>query len=380
MLNLVRIAAAALVTLGHIRLLFIENYANAQDTGPVTQLAYATTSLGSEAVIVFFVLSGYFVGGGVLARLHQRRFRWFDYGSARLTRLWLVLIPTLLLTLIADRIGGTVFAASSVYATPELYAGIPADPSYGVITLIGNVAFVQDIWVPVYGSNQPLWSLAYEFWYYLLFPAAMVAVWPGQKLWMRVSGAALFVLGCAVSWGDVLLLFPCWVLGALVAGMAPRILTLLHAMPGGLRSGLRLAAFPAVLGTMIVAHEVAVPSRLSAWFVALVTAFAIALFVEDARWRPRVGRLLTPISQTARFSYSLYAIHMPIVVLLAAAIVPTPDSRWPMTSLSYLACCAVVIGISALAWAFALITEEQTDRVRRFITVRTPARQHSSTR
>ena len=36
---------------------------------------------------------------------------------------------------------------------------------------LGNAAFLQRILVPELGTNGPLWSLANEFWYYLLFPA-----------------------------------------------------------------------------------------------------------------------------------------------------------------------------------------------------------------
>jgi peptidoglycan/LPS O-acetylase OafA/YrhL len=65
-LNVFRSAAALAVVLGHVRLLFFEDYATA-DHDPVTAVLYALTSLGSEAVIVFFVMSGYWVGGSVIA-------------------------------------------------------------------------------------------------------------------------------------------------------------------------------------------------------------------------------------------------------------------------------------------------------------------------
>jgi hypothetical protein len=49
---------------------------------------------------------------------------------------------------------------------PEL--GQPIDLSG--ISFFGNIFFLQTISVPIYGSNFPLWSIANEFWYYLLFP------------------------------------------------------------------------------------------------------------------------------------------------------------------------------------------------------------------
>ena len=41
-----------------------------------------------------------------------------------------------------------------------------------------NAFFLQTIVGPTFGSNGPLWSLAYEWWYYVLFPLALGAVWP----------------------------------------------------------------------------------------------------------------------------------------------------------------------------------------------------------
>jgi peptidoglycan/LPS O-acetylase OafA/YrhL len=41
-----------------------------------------------------------------------------------------------------------------------------------------NAFFLQTIAGPTFGSNGPLWSLAYEWWYYVLFPLVLAALWP----------------------------------------------------------------------------------------------------------------------------------------------------------------------------------------------------------
>ena len=38
----------------------------------------------------------------------------------------------------------------------------------------------------VFGSNGPLWSLAFEFWYYLWFPALWL-LWRRQPSWMLAT-------------------------------------------------------------------------------------------------------------------------------------------------------------------------------------------------
>jgi peptidoglycan/LPS O-acetylase OafA/YrhL len=56
-------------------------------------------------VIVFFVLSGFLVGGSVIKAHRQGQWRWTGYLSRRLSRLWIVIVPALLLTLFWDSIG-----------------------------------------------------------------------------------------------------------------------------------------------------------------------------------------------------------------------------------------------------------------------------------
>ena len=57
---------------------------------------------GHQAVVGFFDLSGYLVGGAVLARMREPKPFLKDYYLHRFTRVYVVLIPTLLLTLFLD--------------------------------------------------------------------------------------------------------------------------------------------------------------------------------------------------------------------------------------------------------------------------------------
>lgn len=362
-LNVFRSAAALAVVLGHVRLLFFEDYATAQHD-PVTAALYALTSLGSEAVIVFFVLSGYWVGGSVVAGFRRGSFSWGRYASARLTRLWLVLVPALLLTLVLDGAGALLFASADVYANPGSYESIPAAPSYSPLTVLGNLGFVQGLHVPVLGTNSPLWSLAYEAWYYLLFPALLAAFWPGGSVRRRAVGGLLALVAVIISGPMVLSLFPAWVLGALVAAFAPRISRAIASWAAGFLAVARGLCVPLIVVIAVAAHEVALPFRLGALMLAAVTALGVAVFVTDVAWTGRSGKVLSAASWTAHSSYSLYAIHMPIVVLVAAAVVPTFDSRWTLSLAAIAGYLAVVALCCLVAHAFARLTERRTDVVR----------------
>src|SRR6185369_3580509 len=112
------------------------------------------TGLGNQAVMVFFVLSGFFVGGSILKS--GEKFNLAGYSIARLTRLWVVLIPVLLITFLADKF----VAANAPEALDGAYyalwnSGPQSAETYSssATTLLGNVFFLQTILTPVFGTN-----------------------------------------------------------------------------------------------------------------------------------------------------------------------------------------------------------------------------------
>ncbi|MDQ0734056.1 acyltransferase family protein [Arthrobacter agilis] len=365
-LNVVRAVSALLVVLGHVRLLFFEDYATAEQ-GPITAVLYALTSLGSQAVIVFFVLSGYWVGLSAMSRMKTGTFSWSSYASSRLTRLWLVLLPALVLTAVVDQIGRRLFPDSDVYIQGAKYVGIPADASYSTLTFIGNLAFVQSIHVPYFGTNGPLWSLAFEFWYYLLFPALLIAFRRSATWKARVAAVTILIAGAAISGTEVLLLFPAWLLGALVAANRNRISAMLEAMRPSQLLGARSSAVFLTVGTMIFSHETTLPLRLGAWLTAIAAALLVLVFVRDVEFRGAAGRALSTVSYTAKFSYSFYAIHMPLVVFLAALIVPLHEGRWPMDLPHMAMAAAVILAIGFASYLFGELTEQKTEATRSLI-------------
>ena len=220
-IDLLRGIAALAVVLGHTRAIMNTPWGQSEHSwlGAIWVLL---SSQHHIAVVIFFVLSGYMVGGAILGQIRDDKWSWPLYGVTRMTRLYVVLIPALLITL------GFDFAGQYLVPTADVYAGhgdngmaLLKDPLQGhaLTTFIGNVAFLQDIYVPVYGTNGSLWSLSYEFWYYLLFPCLCLAIMPGVGGGIRsrfthlllFSGMA-WLIGTKGLW----LMLP-WLAGALVA-------------------------------------------------------------------------------------------------------------------------------------------------------------------
>lgn len=175
-LDLIRGVSALLVMSGHLRIALYKDFSelyNVQNTSLIEKGFYFITGLGHEAVMVFFVLSGYFVGGSVIK--NQKTFSFQNYLIARLSRLWVPLLPILIFTTIIDYfigVSSTELLNGDYY--PILNSGPKSDYSISFLTFLSNMSFLQTIFTPVYGTNGPLWSLAYEFWYYILFPVIIL--------------------------------------------------------------------------------------------------------------------------------------------------------------------------------------------------------------
>ena len=173
----------------------------------------ASFELGHQAVLGFFVMSGYLVGGSVLASIRKGKDFLREYAIHRFARIYVVTVPALILTFIVDSFGRKFLPNTDFYDLP-LFAG-----HYSASVFIGNVLNFQEIHTPTYGTNSPLWSLACEFWYYITFPLLLAPLARNYPNWFRYGGfavgVAVFLSLASAPWfrfGFVL-----WVIGALAS-------------------------------------------------------------------------------------------------------------------------------------------------------------------
>ena len=235
-LDAIRGAAALIVLLGHTRDLFFSSLtgshgfpdlaAKSQYVRQIGPDLSSHVTIGNEAVIIFFVLSGFLVGGSAIRDVAGGTWSWKKYMLRRATRLWIVLIPALLFGVAVDFVGLHLFAGGqSIYScAPNQYL-VPCNLAQRIspAVLLGNALFLQTIFVDTAGSNNALWSLANEFWYYLAFPMCLLTMRRGQPLSRRLLYlAALPVIGLLVG-KRIFLLFLVWVLGAVVSMLPLRI-------------------------------------------------------------------------------------------------------------------------------------------------------------
>lgn len=326
--------AALLVLFHHTTTLFPDLYAALAHVSPALHGAIMFVSdRNHDAVLLFFVLSGFSVRlsvgePGLVTRADidlylYRRFK-------RILPLFVVALAlTALLGLWTGRIGEVAFAPW---------------------TLFGNLAFLQSssntrgTWFVPYGGNGPLWSLSYEMFYYLLFPAMLFALRRfglasrtmmfAVATGLTVLGLAAFVVAPSPPFA-FLALFGVWYCGADLAEQ--------HL--GGQRDKPWVIA---VLTGGAIAALVALPwvpsATVQSWCVAaaIYGVWRAGLSIAPQRRATLAAgpSLWTPLARLGFISYALYLFHYPMLTATAAMF----GQSWMVLGIT------VALAL-ALAWA-----------------------------
>ncbi|MDO8306586.1 acyltransferase family protein, partial [Herminiimonas sp.] len=170
--------AALQVVAAHLRAQLYPGLKSVPDPALWYQALAFFTGFAHQAVVIFFLLSGWLVGGSLLNRLGQPDIM-LPYAIDRITRLWIVLVPAFVLTLLLAILMDLVDPRRFDFAS---------DNPWSVAAFAGNLFGLQDMAVPRFGGNFALWSLANETWYYIVFPLLLL---PFTKASGLARGAAL---------------------------------------------------------------------------------------------------------------------------------------------------------------------------------------------
>jgi peptidoglycan/LPS O-acetylase OafA/YrhL len=363
-LDLIRGLAALVVLAGHLHLVVSgqrESVTNAGQAPGLMVHAPNATDLTHSAVVVFFVLSGYLVGGSVLRDLKRNGFSWSKYALRRLARLWTVLVPTLVLGAVIDAVSLHVFPWTRVVSMGEFSKGLQGWP--GALQFLRYLGFLQSInrlGIPQFGTDGALWSLSNEFWYYALFPLLAISL-IGTR-YPKLLRAVLAVLAIFLLWflgAGITAYFPLWLCGV-VAYLAP---AKIPARFQGLATVVLSIQFCYIVFLMR-SHEV---GALRA-DVLIALSFTSLLYAILHQVGPASVSLYSRVAHLVSFpSYSLYAIHQPMCILLAAFC----EAMFPQIFRHTTLACAI-IGALVLGYAgiFYRLFERNTERIRRFVEAR----------
>jgi peptidoglycan/LPS O-acetylase OafA/YrhL len=295
-LNISRAMAAILVLAGHLRGFFFEPYANLNpsDQNLINYLLFFITRIGHECVIVFFVLSGYLVGGNLTIDFINKQLNWKKYFTDRGIRMWTVLLPALLIGYLLD-----------LYRCTQLNDCFQVTP-FDLKNVLGNLFFLQTIQVPIFTSNVALWSLANEFWYYLIFPILLYPIAFKAHWSMKVLIITIIILLAYWFMPHIIQLFPLWLLGVGI-----RLITL----PEYFKKIIFLPVLYVLLLASIYVSNT--NSTVLTNFIVGITFSLLILYHQNNR-SVNCSKLKGIASFFSEFSFSIYAIHLPIMFALLA--------------------------------------------------------------
>lgn len=289
---------------------------------------------GGLGVDIFFVLSGFLIttlllegsdeGPGRLRRFYTRR-------AARL-------LPALLAFLLVHTVVSVV-----------LGWGLRRQ----VVTLAGALTFTSN-WVPTFGGDVaiatlPLWSLAVEEQFYLLWPAALGLL--GRFAPRHARGIVVAAIGLVAGWRVILTVaygagYPIVYqrtdarLDSILIGAGLAML-----LQTGWNPSRRAVNTMGVMGAVVVSFWVVNPTpRADALFfggftlVALGTAAVILALVRGGDTRAHRLLCWRPLVALGRISYSLYLWHYLVFVLVHQVVDAGPYVRLAVAYCVALAC------------------------------------------
>jgi peptidoglycan/LPS O-acetylase OafA/YrhL len=320
---------AAIVVLVHHSLLLVPRFASPYyfdervDNAFVWAMTYTPLHLiwmGTEAVFVFFVLSGVVLA---LQVTRSRSFSWRSYFPSRLVRLYLpvfgaVLLAVVLLTLVPRSNENQSLSIWALYRARE----------YTRPEVIQDLLLVNG----TSGVVSPLWSLRWEVIFSLALPMyTWLAARRRGAIVLRGSVLLLGILAGAHLEIDALIFLPIFGLGVLIAMRWDEFTNLGERINASANRRFYWSATTAFSVFLLSGYWLLRGAGVTEQFARLawpMVALGAVLVVLVACSNELAVRILTTraVQWTGKISFSLYLVHEPILLTARHA---TPElSEW----------------------------------------------------
>jgi peptidoglycan/LPS O-acetylase OafA/YrhL len=291
---------------------------------------------GQEAVLVFFVLSGLVVA---IPALDTVGFPWIAYYPRRVVRLLLPVVASVLLAAILIRF-------------------TQRDPSTAVSGWAAEGTFAQLDWrellrnFDVLGGsnllNNPLWSLRYELLFSVLLPLYIViAVVARRRWWIAVVATVPAILLGGLIGDGVWVYLPVFLLGTLAAVRREDLARFVDRVPHRARNVVgagSLAVGLLLLDARWIGAAVRPGSATGQTIGGVASVYGATLLVVLAMvWSPLVRALeVRFVAWLGRISFSLYLVHVPILVATSSVMRGLPWYWSPVVGIPISIAVAVV--------------------------------------
>lgn len=322
-----------------------------------------TSWLACYAVLTFLVVSGFMIALSVHRHRIHGGFAQWSFFRARFLRIYPPLVASVALCaviLLAFRCTG-LHGSESFRLGGEQFLSrerVEMDLPETVSTLLLAYCIVPRAPGPIQ-INGPLWTLTYEWWFYMLVMFASAAVIGrrvllgavptlGVLLLFAYSPAGTLLWAFLAVWGAGFALACAYMEGWLDRARAPLVLggIVLCAVAGvvaiGREDTLRIVAAPL--------QRLGNPAH---WTMCLVSVAGACVLGMAIRMRLRG----LPCGRLADYSYTLYLVHYPLLLLTFGLLHPWLHVRGPLPS----AACALLVSLLVLpiARAIASVVEDR---------------------
>ncbi len=311
--------------MGHARWLLWEGFSEGYSKHPETYSALekglmyfiSCFKYGHEAVFLFFVLSGFVIHLRYSKLIAEKgaaaSFDFPNYLLRRIRRIYPPLLLAMIATYALDSFGKSLGYA--IYHGKAHYASIASNVESvtNANALAGNLLFLVDITCPAWGTNAPLWSLTYEWWFYMAYPLLFFITKHNWKLAAGLVFAFSFSTIVLIEfWAGVPFrgiangLFTWWI-GALLADI----------YTGRIKLPWR---YVLLLSPLAVIIPVGFMGKINGAFYTTLTGLGFAGIIATCFWLQEQNLkliILNRLKWLGDISYSLYVGHLPLLVLLS---------------------------------------------------------------
>ena len=345
-LDAMRFIAAFMVLLSHARNTFFPAYCDlpADQHNIVTMAITMFCRMGHEAVIIFFILSGFLVGGRGFERIKNGTMNVKGYSIDRISRIYPPLI-----------------AAIAFYFITSL---IIPDTPYSWSVAIGNLFNLQGI---IFESLiSPFWSLSYEVWFYVVFGSLAYALM-STKSRGKLIGFCFFALSVSVfTMGLKMHYLLVWMMGAVAYVIRPQkgnVLILIFSFIA-FCVGVLLWQLSKDTNTLQVAISGTNKELLLIFISAMTCLFIqqIILFKPTQKANVFIEQAL---GKMARFSYTLYLSHRIVFLWIVAYVFPEASCSFSLIGIFKFGC-IIIITLFA-CWSIYLISERYSPNIKRLL-------------
>lgn len=348
-LDALRFIAAFMVLLSHSRNTFFPEYGAlpSEQHNFITMAFTMFCRMGHEAVIIFFVLSGFLVGGRGFERIKAGTMNVKSYAIDRFSRIYPPLFAAI------------IFCGISVYVTGKTYC-----TNFTWQNALGNILNLQGICCKSVVS--PFWSLSYEVWFYIILGAIAVLLMTNKNhtkissLLVFVAAVSVFVLGLKMHY---LLI---WMMGAVAYIARPKqksrwvlILSIIGFFTGviyyQLSKDTHAISF-AIKGANVEFTEL---------FMSVMACLMIQQMILFEPQSKIAKAVEGTIGNMAKFSYTLYLSHRIVFLWIIAYLWRDSTCDFSLRGISmYLATILISLFV---CWLIYLVSERYSPEIKKYL-------------